>query len=42
MTFDNNLSSEEGLDNIDSDNEVDESSSDNEEMKKILKISKKK
>ena len=36
------MSSEEGLDNIDSDNEVDESSSDNEEMKKNLKISKKK
>ena len=42
MTFDNNLLSEESLDNIDSDNDVDESSSDNEEMKKILKISKKK
>ena len=44
--FDNDLLSEEDLDNIDSDNkiddDVDESSSDNEEMKKILNIGKKK
>ena len=46
VTFDIGLSSEEDLDNIDNDNEVDddvdESSSDNEEMKKILKVGKKK
>ena len=46
VTFDNDLSSEEDLDNIDNDNkiddDVDESSSDNEEMKKILNIGKKK
>ena len=46
VTFDNDLSSEEDLDNIDNDNKVDdnadESSSDNEEMKKILNIGKKK
>ena len=45
-TFDNDLLFEEGLDNIDNDNEVDddvdESSSDNEGMKKIFKIGKKK
>ena len=43
-TFDDNLLSEEDLDNIDNENEVDdnvESSSDNEEMKKLLKIGKK-
>ena len=46
VTFDIGLSSEEDVDNIDNDNEVDddvdESSSDNEEMKKILKVGKKK
>ena len=46
VTFDNDLSSEENLDNIDNDNkiddDVDESSSDNEEIKKILNIGKKK
>ena len=46
VTFDIGLSSKEDLDNIDNDNEVDddvdESSSDNEEMKKILKVGKKK
>ena len=46
VTFDIGLSSEEDLDNIDNDNEVDDdvdkSSSDNEEMKKILKVGKKK
>ena len=45
MTFDDDLLSEEDLDNIENDNEgnncVDESSSDNEEMNKILKIGKK-
>ena len=46
VTFDIGLLSKEDLDNIDNDNEVDddvdESSSDNEEMKKILKVGKKK
>ena len=46
VTFDIGLSSKEDLDNIDNDNEVDddvdESSSDNEEIKKILKVGKKK
>ena len=46
VTFDIGLSSKEDLDNIDNDNEVDddvdESSSDNEEMKKMLKVGKKK
>ena len=46
VTFDIGLSSKEDLDNTDNDNEVDddvdESSSDNEEMKKILKVGKKK
>ena len=44
-TFDDDLLSEEELDNIDNDNQgdddVDESSPDNEEMKKSFKISKK-
>ena len=44
--FDDNLLFEEDWDNIENDNEededVDESSSDKEEMKKILKIGKKK
>ena len=44
-TFDYDLSSEEDLDNFANDNEVDhdvdESSSDNEEMRKTLKIGKK-
>ena len=44
-TFDDDLLSEEELDNIDNDNQgdddVDESSADNEEMKKSFKISKK-
>ena len=44
-TFGDDALSEEDLDNIDKDNEgdddVDESSSDSEEMKKILKIGKK-
>ena len=42
VTFDDNLLSEEGLDDIDNENEVNgnvyESSSDNEEMDKLLKI----
>ena len=41
-TFDDNLLSEEGLDDIDNESEVNdnvyESSSDNEEMKKLLRI----
>ena len=45
VTFDDNLLSEEGLDDIDNESEVNdsvsESNSDNEEMKKLLKIGKK-
>ena len=45
VTFDDNLLSEEGLDDIDNESElndsVSESNSDNEEMKKLLKIGKK-
>ena len=45
VTFDDNLSSEEDLDNVVDDNEgdddVDESSSDNEEVNKCLKFDEK-
>ena len=45
VTFDDNLLSEEGLDDIDNESEVNdsvyESNSDNEEMKILLKIGKK-
>ena len=45
VTFDDNLLSEEGLDDIDNESEVNdsvyESNSDNEEMKLLLKIGKK-